>query len=289
MKVSGFTFIRNAIKFDYPIAEAIQSILPICDEVVVAVGNSEDGTRELVASLGPKVKIIDTVWDDNLREGGQVLAEETNKALDAIDPQADWAFYIQGDEVLHEQYLPEVERAMRQWKNHQKVEGLVFNYLHFYGSYDYVADSRNWYRREIRVIRPNAETRSYRDAQGFRKAGQKLWVKPVNATIHHYGWVKDPRHQQAKQESFHKLWHSDEAAAKRAGSAETFDYSGSVSSLKPFDGTHPAVMAQRLERLNWKLNFDTNEKRYNLKTRFLMWVEKLTGWRMGEYRNYRIF
>ena len=85
MKVSGFTFIRNARKFDYPIEEAIQSILPLCDEVVVAVGNSEDDTREMVAALGPKIRIIDTQWDDSLREGGRVLAEETNKALDAID------------------------------------------------------------------------------------------------------------------------------------------------------------------------------------------------------------
>ena len=40
MRVSGFTFIRNAIHYDYPIVEAIHSILPLCDEVVVAVGNS---------------------------------------------------------------------------------------------------------------------------------------------------------------------------------------------------------------------------------------------------------
>ncbi|MBM3912615.1 MAG: glycosyltransferase family 2 protein, partial [Sphingomonadales bacterium] len=44
MKVSGFTFIRNAVLLDYPILEAIRSILPLCDEIVVAVGKSEDET-----------------------------------------------------------------------------------------------------------------------------------------------------------------------------------------------------------------------------------------------------
>lgn len=101
MKVSGFTFVRNAIKFDYPIVEAIGSILPLCDEVIVAVGKSEDNTLELIRSINdPKIKIIETIWDDTLREGGRVLAEETNKAFDAIDSKSDWCFYIQGDEVI---------------------------------------------------------------------------------------------------------------------------------------------------------------------------------------------
>ena len=63
MKVSGFTFIKNAVKYQYPIAEAIRSILPLCDEVIVAVGDCSDGTRELVASIDQKIKIIDTNWD----------------------------------------------------------------------------------------------------------------------------------------------------------------------------------------------------------------------------------
>lgn len=287
MQVSGFTFIRNAQKFDYPIEEAIRSILPICDEVVVAVGQSEDDTRELVAALGPKIRIVDTVWDDSLRQGGQVLAEETNKALDAVDSNSDWAFYIQGDEVMHEKYLPAIRSAMERWKDDPKVEGLLFDYLHFYGSYDYVADSRNWYRREVRVVRPDSAIRSYRDAQGFRKKGQKLWVKPVNAVMHHYGWVKDPRHQQAKQQEFNKLWHADDKVKDMVGDADIFDYSG-IESLKTFEGTHPDVMEERLKRLNWQLNLDANQKNLSLKDRLLQWIEKATGWRVGEYRNYRI-
>ncbi len=287
MKVSGFTFIRNARKFDYPVEEAIRSILPLCDEVVVAVGKSEDDTREMVAALGPKIKIIDTIWDDNLREGGRVLAEETNKAFAEISSDSDWAFYIQGDEVIHEQYLPAIRTTMERWKEDERVEGLLFDYLHFYGSYDFVADSRKWYRREVRVVRPDSAIRSYRDAQGFRKNGQKLWVKPVDATVHHYGWVKDPRHQQAKQQEFNKLWHSDEQVQKMVGDAEVFDYSG-IESLKKFEGTHPQVMKERLQRLNWKLQLDTTAKSLSLKDRFLKLIEDGTGWRIGEYKNYRL-
>ena len=103
MKVTGFTFIRNAITYDYPIQEAIQSVLPLCDDFVVAVGNSEDATLDLIQGLGnPKIRVVETVWDDSLRENGAVLAVETNKAYQAIAKDSDWCFYIQGDEVLEE-------------------------------------------------------------------------------------------------------------------------------------------------------------------------------------------
>ena len=113
MKVSGFTFARNAVKFDYPVAEAIRSVLPLCDEFVVAAGNSDDNTRELIASIDPaKIRIIDTVWDDNLRDGGKVLAAETDKALDAVSDDCDWAFYIQADEVVPEAFHSAIKAGM---------------------------------------------------------------------------------------------------------------------------------------------------------------------------------
>ena len=93
MKVSGFSFIRNAIKFDYPIIEAINSILPLCDEFIIAVGSSDDETLRLIKSINSdKIKIIETIWDDSLRLGGRVLAVETDKAIAAIDKNSDWAF-----------------------------------------------------------------------------------------------------------------------------------------------------------------------------------------------------
>ena len=138
MKVTGFTFIRNAVIYDYPVVEAIRSILPICDEFVVAVGNSDDATLQLISRIDPsKIRIIKTVWDDSLREGGRVLALETDKAYQAIPAASDWAFYIQGDEVVHEKYLETIKNSMLQWKDHPEVDGLLFDYLHFFGSYDY--------------------------------------------------------------------------------------------------------------------------------------------------------
>jgi hypothetical protein len=287
MKVTGFSFIRNAIKFDYPVVEAIQSVLPLCDDFVVAVGNSEDETLELIKSISPKIKIVETVWDDSLREGGRVLAVETDKAFQAIDADTDWCFYIQGDEVMHEKYLEVVQKAMQEHLNNPHVDGLLFNYLHFYGSYDYVGSASNWYPHEIRVVRNNKNIYSYRDAQGFRKDdNQKLSVKAIDAYIYHYGWVKDPRAMQRKQESFHKLWHSDEWLDKNVAKAEVFDYSH-IDALEKFQGSHPQVMHQRIAKLNWKFDHDISMNRVSTKDKFKRLVKKLFGITIG-YKNYRI-
>ena len=289
MKISGFTFVRNAIKFDYPVVEAILSILPICDEVIVAVGNSDDDTLGLIQSINsPKIKIIETVWDDSLRKGGQVLAVETDKALAAVSSDADWCFYIQGDEVVPEQYLPIIKQAMEENLADKKVEGLLFKYVHFYGSYQYVADSFKWYRREIRVIRNTGEIRSYRDAQGFRTLdNQKLSVKLIEAYIYHYGWVKPPEIQREKMKSSINFWGEEHNIEEVKKQYESFDYSG-IDSLSHFEGTHPKVMQDRLKRVNWIFDFDIKVKKLSLKNRLKMTIEKLTGLRIGEYRNYRI-
>ena len=177
MKVSGFTFVKNAVKYGYPVVESIRSLLPIVDEMIVCLGDSEDETNKLIESIGSdKIKIIHSVWDNSLREGGKVLAVETDKAMDATAPDSDWLFYIQADEVLHEQYHPVILDIMKKYREDERVEGLLFHYHHFYGSYKFIGDGRKWYSKEIRVIRNNKKIRSYRDAQGFRMDGRKLQV-----------------------------------------------------------------------------------------------------------------
>ncbi len=288
MKVSGFSFIRNAIKLDYPIVEAITSILPICDEFVIAVGKSDDDSLALIKSIrSPKIKIIETIWDDKLRKGGRVLAQETDKALKEISKDSDWAFYVQGDEVVHEKDLPKIKEAMVQWKDDPKVEGLLFNYKHFYASYDYIANSRYWYKKEIRVIRNLPEMNSFRDAQGFRNGDRIIRVKPIDAFIYHYGWVKHPAFQQQKHLNFNALYHDDEWIENNIPEVDEFDYSA-IDSLEAFSGSHPKVIQNRIDQMNWKLNFDPNQCNFSFKSKLLHKVEKFLGWRIGEYKNYKI-
>ncbi|MBA2610443.1 MAG: glycosyltransferase family 2 protein [Bacteroidetes bacterium] len=289
MKVAGFTIIRNAIKFDYPVVEAITSILPICDKFFVGVGNSDDATRKLIENISSdKIIIIDTVWDDTLREGGKILSIETNKVFDAIPKEFDWCFYIQSDECVHETDLPKIKSAMELYENDIDVDGLLFEYKHFYGAYNYIGIGRRWYKHEIRIIKNNKHIRSYKDAQGFRTVNdKKLRVKRTGAFIYHYGWVKPPQAQQAKQASFHKMWHDDEWMKSNIPKVEEFDYSN-IDFLGTYKGPHPKVFEERIKKANWNFVYDKTKVKTNFKYQFLFWVEKLTGWRVGENRNYML-
>jgi len=290
MKVCGFTFIRNAEKFDFPVVEAIISVLPVCDAFVVAVGNSDDNTREIIEKIAPgKITVLDTVWDNSLKNGGAVYAAETDKAFDAVPLEYDWCFYIQGDEVVHEKFLPEIRKAMQNNLGKKEVDGLLFRYRHFYGTYDYVGDSRKWYRNEVRIIRNDKSICSYRDAQGFRKNGEKLNVVPVNAEIFHYGWVRHPKFMQQKIDEVRRFYDeiTEEEALQKATAAE-FNYSQKYDALARFDGTHPKVMLPRIARLNWQINVDLKQTHMKLKYRILYLIEKQFGKRLFEYRNYKL-
>jgi hypothetical protein len=288
MKVTGFSFIKNAVNFDFPIKEALLSILPLCDEIVVAVG---DGTRELVQAVHPtKIKIIDTVWNPNLNRDGIVLADETNKALKAIGSDSDWLIYIQGDEVMHEAGHAAVLKAMQQYKDDKRVDGLLFKYLHFYGSYDYVATSSRWYRKEIRVIKNDKTIYSYKDAQGFRKGNDvKLNVKPVDAYIHHYGWVREPSKMNKKIVNTGSIWGGSDFTEDHIKKSlkQDFDYSG-IDALEKFTGSHPNVFDKRVASINWKFDYELSFNNLTLKDKIKNFIEKITGKRFFDYQNYKI-
>ena len=292
MKVSGFTFVKNAIKYGYPVVESITSILPIVDEMIVCLGDSEDETNKLIESISAdKIKIIHSVWDNSLREGGQVLAVETDKAMDATAIDSDWLFYIQADEVLHEQYHPVLLAAMEKYKDDKRVEGLLFNYHHFYGSYKFIGDGRSWYSKEIRVMRNSKEIRSWLDAQGFRLNGRKLNVKLIDAYIYHYGWVRNPIEMQNKYADFSNLWnegalHEQRMIELKKKSTE-FDYSN-IDSVTHFNGTHPDVMKDLVSKEDWTFNVDVKKKNFkNTKHRLLYFLWRKFGWRPFEYSNYK--
>ncbi len=288
MKLAGFTIIRNAIKYDYPVLEAIASILPICDAFYVGVGKSDDETRMLIESIkSDKIKIIDTVWDDSLREGGRILSNETNKIFDLIPKEFNWCFYIQSDECVHENDFEKIKFALDLYKGNTDVDGLLFDYKHFYGQYNYIGIGRRWYQKEIRIIKNNKKIRSYKDAQGFRfDDNSKLKVKKINASIYHYGWVKPPKAQQNKQESFHKMWHDDEWMKKNISAVAEFDY-GNIDLLEEYKESHPNVMSARIKNADWKFIYERSKARLSLRYRLLYFVEKLTGWRPGENKNYK--
>ncbi len=289
MKISGFTIIRNAVKNDYPIVEAITSILPVVDEMIVLVGASDDDTEGLIRSIpSPKIKIHNSVWNTTPQAGGVVLAEETNKAFALVDPASDWAFYIQADEVIHEQYHAAILRGCNQYKNERRVQGLLFKYLHFYGTYKYVGDSRRWYSHEVRIIRNNKTISAYRDAQGFRVGETKLNVKRIDAWVYHYGWVKSQEKMIAKMKDASNYWIADQDAWEKFMASDNIFSFEDYDSVAIFTGKHPQIMQKRIREQDFDLKLDVNKKRLSLKNRIMYFVEKQTGKRFFEFKNYRI-
>ena len=236
--LSGFTIVRNAVQLDYPVIPAIRSILDICDEVVVNVGKSEDGTRDLVAGLGdPRIRILDTEWD--FSSGSGALSIETNRAMAAC--RGAWGLYIQADEVLHEAGAEILAAGLRAWHGDHGVEGLLVDYVHFYGDFDTIATNRHWYRREVRCVRLGRDIRSYEDAQGFRVGPEwrRVRARATGARMFHYGWARPSqglrRKLAASQEIFTEAVDRLEArAARRHG----LDW---TPLLRAFGGTHPRV------------------------------------------------
>jgi len=253
MKVSGFTFCRNVVKYDYPVVESIRSILPIVDEFIVNVGRCEDGTLELIRSIGdPKIRIVESVWDESLKKDGLIYSQQTNIAL--AQCTGDWAVYVQGDEVIHEQDLPALARAMKANLDNRSVRGLLFRYLHFMG--DYWSLNPWFYHRAVRVIRNNGEIESCGDAVGFHlkatrqylQSGPKEWLADSGARMFHYGWVKEPKTMLAKKREQVTVYADrpspDEARLIMSEDSIFEEY----DILKNFTGTHPAVMRERVNR-----------------------------------------
>jgi len=252
MKVSGFTFCRNAVRYDYPVVESIRSILPIVDEFIVNVGRCEDGTLELIRSIGdPKIQIIESVWDETLRKDGLIYSQQTNIAL--AQCTGDWAFYLQADEVIHEDDLSKIVRSMQTHFRNPDIKGLVFRYLHFMG--DYWSTNPWFYHKAVRIIRNNGEVESCGDAVGFHfkatgqylQSGPREWLVPPMAQVFHYGWVKDPKTMLVKKQEQTKVYHGDAPPPSEAILYElaTFGFED-YPILKEFRGSHPVVMRARV-------------------------------------------
>jgi glycosyltransferase involved in cell wall biosynthesis len=252
MTISGFTFVKNTDKFYYPFVESILSILPIVDEFVVVVGDSDpdDTTLAQIEAIdSDKIKIFHSVWEPEKYAGNGIYAQQTDVAMQYCT--GDWLFYLQSDELVHEKYLDTIVKACEAYHNDDEVEGLLFKYRHFWGDYDHYHQGHGWYKREIRMVKRLPNLHSWRDAQSFRfldkfdgkdyftKEGtRKLKVALIDAYIYHYGWVRPPAVMKMKTE------HGKVIDGE-------FDY-GPLCLLAEFKEEHPALMKPWLEKLNWQ-------------------------------------
>jgi hypothetical protein len=283
--VSGFTIVRNAIKLDFPVEASIRSILPICDELVVNVGRSEDETLDLVRSIAdPKIRILETEWDMGRRN--TVLGIETHRAMrSCIHP---WGVYIQADEVLHERGAEELAAAIQRCHGDERVEGLLVRYLHFYGGLDTIATHRRWYRLEVRAVRlaPELDIRPYQGAQGFRVGPEhrKIRARLTAAEMFHYGWARPARALREKRELGRTMypWRNADSSLPLLAW---------IPGIQRFKGTHPTVARQWIEARQQDPERVIEPRRFRwgfIRYYLSGFIERLTGVRVFEFRNYKI-
>jgi hypothetical protein len=285
VKVSGFTIVRNAIKLDFPVEASIRSILPVCDEVVVNVGRSEDDTLALVRSIGdPRIRIVESEWDMTRRN--TVLGHETLRAM--RECRHPWGIYIQADEVLHERGAEELADAIQRYDDDARVEGLLVRYLHFYGGFDTIATHRRWYRREVRAVRldPRLDIRPYQGAQGFRVGPEhrKIRARLTGAEMFHYGWARPAQALREKRELGKTMYPWRDADDRKPLLAW-------FPGIRPFTASHPAVAQAWIEPR--RLDGDRVIAPRRFRWRFLRYyvsgaIERLTGVRVFEFRNYTL-
>lgn len=314
MKVSGFSFIKNASKLYIPVKESVLSVLPLVDEFIIALGDcdEDDKTIQIIESIkSPKIKIIRTEWDTKTYKKNTEFARQTDIAKNACS--GDWLIYIQADEAIHEKDHSTIREALKvYWKN-DKVDGLLFNYYHFWGDYQHYHQSHKWYPKEIRIIKNNPQIHSWRDAQSFRKFeksfkgtfedymdenSQKLNVKLINANIYHYGYVRPPEMMSYKKQVMDRSYHGKNLADKKFKNDPTvFDY-GPLNQITSFKGTHPKVMVDWIANHNWKdqlqykgprNRFRPIHKHEKLFYRVLSFIEYkiLGGVQIGGFKNYK--
>jgi glycosyltransferase involved in cell wall biosynthesis len=297
MKLSGYTYVRNGIQLDYPFVESIKSVLSICDEFIVVLGDSQDKSREAIQSINSdKIRIVDSVWDFSKREGGVVFAEQSNIGLDHVS--GDWVFHIQADEVIHEDDLYKIKESINKYDSNPKVQGMILPYYHFWGGYNYIRTTRKVHRYEVRLFRNLKGIRSYRDSQGFRlyssvdnylkgETGKKLRVKKIDAPMFHYKRVRPPEKMKEKMNMFFKLYKDDAWLKKYEEKGTVYDYN-KIDKLEEFHKSHPAVMKERVDNQNWEFVYDKSKQTMKFKYRVLYVFEKITGYRLFEYKNYKI-
>lgn len=284
VKISGFTIVRNAVKLDFPLEASIRSILPICDEVVVNVGRSDDDTLGVVRGIqDPRIRILETEWDMTKRNF--VFGEETQRAMKAC--RFPWGVYIQADEVLHENGARELREAIERNDADPQVEGLLVRYLHFYGGLDTIATHRRWYRREVRTIRldPQLDIRPYQGAQGFRVGPElrKIRSRLTGAVMYHYGWGRPARAIQAKREVTRGFF-----PEKQPEGTPLLPW---MPLLRPFQGEHPAVARQWVEARRYDPERQIGPRRLrpqHLRLYLSEAIERITGRRVFEFRNYTL-
>lgn len=283
MLLSGFTFVRDAVRCEYPITQSIASILPIVDEFIVNVGlPDEDGTTDLIASINdPKIKIIHSQWNPHLDHGCYVYTQQANIAL--FNCRGKWAFYLQADEVVHEEDHPVILGHLAHYGDDERVDGLVLKQINFWGDYQTILSIYpKWERRRCWIIKPHHFVLCAKDAsrftvhKKFKEKGRWLRAVETEARLFHYHGLKSKAGLEEKYATIRQYWEEERMPDKEVDFYAYYPR----QFVSEYRGTHPAVMAEliRQHRIHLDLDSPRWRKRLNAKEKKQWRRHKIAQW-----------
>tara|TARA_B100000795_G_C22605537_1_gene362982 strand:- start:114 stop:773 length:660 start_codon:yes stop_codon:yes gene_type:complete len=208
-----------------------------------------------------------------MQDRGYVYGQQ--KMIAQFNCIGDWAFYIEGDEIYHENDLEQIKKSMEIHLNDSNVEALVFDFNHFYGNANSVLNSPGWYRSEARIIKNSI--RSYSPDSLFwlildsNKKGRYPRAKHVGVACYHYGWVRSEGQMNLKSIKVQKYWGGEPVKINYSQMDQTI--------IQEFQGTHPEIIKDWLPEGVGLYKADGSYKatRKQKKHRLVIKFEKLFG------------
>jgi len=252
MSLGGNVCIRDGNRLDYPWRESIESLLPVCDLVVVCDASSTDGTLEEIRAWcerEPKLRLCCYPWTD---PKGDI--EFWVNWLNFCREHVPCTHHIQldADEVLDERSYPAVREYARDAPGHT----VRCKRLNFWRDHRHLIPHGVCLGHEVIRLAPQ---RMWLPSDGAHPKGIEAVMMAVNSriTVFHYGFLRNPDAYFAKSKLLHSYFFG--SYDKRLVDAESDTANGGswmeairdvewINRLVPYDGPHPAVAHQWLRQ-----------------------------------------
>lgn len=248
--LAGLITIRNGFTLDYPWVEVGQSLLGVCDELVIGDISSEDGTWDYAqewAAKDKRVTLVRTEWTNPIRTD-QWWPEVLNRTREHAKSQH--VLHLDGDEIIHEDDYPSIRRAA-------DAGSILFcKRLNFWrDSQHLIPEGQCCGTKVLRIAPANMPIPS-----------DYPWT-PANATVaqavesdirvFHYGFLRKREAFFKKAREVQRIWCGSydprlEAAEKFHGQwSESPGITGWENALVEYHGTHPKAIHAWLRERNY--------------------------------------
>lgn len=179
-QIGGTLIVHNAIERDYCVEAALESLIPLVDEVVVIDASSTDGTADLLHSIkaraGIPFRIINVAWSPNRL--GRWLASLTNVAREALS--SPYHLNLQADEVFEDGHADEIRSAA------SSRLPLIFRRLNFWFDNWHIAPPGKVCGHQC-IRSAASDIPSVGDAE---QLGARPPVRQAQTRIFHYGFIR---------------------------------------------------------------------------------------------------